>query len=411
MSGSGESRYCNVSVPSFNSLLTVFAFQDPGEEEEGGRGEQEEDSGLQEEEQEDEFEDEMTAKKKIPTVEPAPRTPGKPSPKKSPVPASVEDKLANLSVREPGADGFQPYNFDIRHALITTETGYLENGTLVANFDYMVHNAHVDNFNAIVSKRGDKLKLLTKIPKVFLDLVARGRSEFDATNIQTGIYMSGIRATTNALVLDHGSDFDNIWSKGQVDILPFPCRPNPRIQVLWHDGEERLFRRLMRNPDIDANAKHQMTAILRVTVEAQDKQRMGTVRDDAVLHRRATAGSSFGDSSPPPPPGRPFAAYHHQEEGSPRGARTQQFPLWGDFNEQDDADDDFSVGIGGKSTKQQCNNKRKIPTNATKLKGKNFGDDYVHVPPYVSDSGGKEGEEDGDVHMKGVGKGGDDASL
>ena len=42
----------------------------------------------------------------------------------------------------------------------------------------------------------------------------------------------------------------------------------------------------MRNPDINKNAKHQMTAILRVTVEAQDKQRMGTVCvDDAVLYR------------------------------------------------------------------------------------------------------------------------------
>ena len=308
----------------------------------------------------------------------------------------------------PGADGFQPYNFDICHALITTETGYLENGTLVANFDYMVHNAHGDNFKALVSKRGDKLKLLTKIPKVFLDLVGRGRSEFDASNTQSEIYMCGIRATTNALILDHGSDLDNIWSKGQVDVLPFPCRPNPRIQVLWHDGEERLFRRLMRNLDIDANAKHQMTAILRVTVEAQDKQRMGTVRvDDAVLHRRAADGSSFGDSSPPPPPGRPFAAYHRQEE-SPHGVRKQQFPLWEEFDEQEN-DDEFSVVVGGKSTKQQRNNKRKSP-NATNSKGKNF-DDYVHVPCYISDSSGKEGEEDGDTSMKGVGKGGEDVSL
>ena len=83
--------------------------------------------------------------------------------------------------------------------------------------------------------------------------------------------------------------------------------------------------------------------------------------------------------------------------------------MWGDFDEQDD-DDDFSEGIGGKSTKQQRNNKRKSPTNATKLKGGNFGD-YVHVPRYVSDSGGKEGEEDGDTSMKGVGKGGEDVSL
>jgi len=216
--------------------------------------------------------------------------------------------------------------------------------------------------------------------------------------------MSGIRAATNALILDHGSDVDNIWSKGQFDVLPFPCRPNPpHIQVLWHDGEERLFRRLMRNTDINTTAKHQMTVLLRVTVEAQDKQRMGTVRvDGAVLHRRATAGSSFGDSSPPPPPGCPFAAYHHQEEGSPRGARKQQFPLWGEFDE--DNDDEFSVGIVGKSTKQR-NNKQKSP-NMTNLKG-----NYVHIPRYVSNSGKKEGEEDGDVSMKGIGKGGEDVSL
>ena len=176
-------------------LTNNICFSKGPDEEEDGEREPEEDRGLNinnQEEEEDEFEDEMTAKKKIPTVEPAPRTPGKPSPKKSPVPASVEDKLANLSVCEPGADGFQAYNFDIRHALITTETGYLENGTLVANFGYLVHNAHVDNFNAVVSRRGDKLKLLTKIPKVFLDLVGRGRSEFDASNTQSEIYMSGI---------------------------------------------------------------------------------------------------------------------------------------------------------------------------------------------------------------------------
>ena len=96
--------------------------KDPGEEEDGER-EPEEDRGLNinsQDEEEDEFVDEMAPKKKIPTVEPAPRTPGKPSPKTSPVPASVEDKLTNLSVCEPGADGFQVYNFDICHALITT---------------------------------------------------------------------------------------------------------------------------------------------------------------------------------------------------------------------------------------------------------------------------------------------------
>ena len=61
--------------------------------------------------------------------------------------------------------------------------------------------------------------------------------------------------------------------------------------------------------------------------------------------------------------------------------------------------------------KQQRNNKRKSPNNATKGKHSSFDDDYVHVPRYVSDGGGKEGEDDGDASMKGVGKGGEDVSL
>ena len=332
----------------------------------------------------------MTAKKKIPTVEPAARTPGKPSPKKSPVP-SIEEQMTALSVREPPGNGFLPFNFDARYCLVTTVTGYLKNGTLVANLDYLVNTTHVDNFTAVVSRNGDKLKLSSKVPKVFLDLVTRGRAEFDASSPLTGVFMSGLRSTTNALVSAHGSDLDNIYSKGQVDVLPFPCRPNPSMQILWHDGKEKLFRRLMRNGDIDANAKHQMTAILRVTVEAQDKQRMGIVRvDDAVLHRRS-ANSSFGDSTPPSPPGRPFSAYYHCQVGS-------------EFAFAHGGNDDFSVASTPKLNKQQRHNKRKSPTATRHGQGNFFDEDYVYVErtiPFVSDNEDrKEGEDDGeDAHM------------
>ena len=82
--------------PNGKFITNNSCFSEDPDKEEGGTCEPEDQGGLNinnnKEEEQDKFEDgKMTPKKKIPSVEPAARTPGKPSPKKSPVLASFED--------------------------------------------------------------------------------------------------------------------------------------------------------------------------------------------------------------------------------------------------------------------------------------------------------------------------------
>ena len=49
-------------------------------------------------------------------------------------------------------------------------------------------------------------------------------------------HFAGMRETTDILVLEVGSDFYLVWSKGIVYPLPFKCFPNSHRQLLWHQG-------------------------------------------------------------------------------------------------------------------------------------------------------------------------------
>jgi hypothetical protein len=118
--------------------------------------------------------------------------------------------------------------------------------------------------------------------------------------------MSGFCSTVDDIVKTVGPDFDNIWSQGQFDPLPFACRGNPAMQIMWHEGDKALRIKLQRNHRIDDNAKHQMMPILRVTLLSKEVQRKSAVRvEDGVLRCRSSYES--GDCTPPPPPGVPFS--------------------------------------------------------------------------------------------------------
>ena len=126
--------------------------------------------------------------------------------------------------------------------------------------------------------------------------------------------LSGFRSTVDDIVKNVGPDFDNIWSQGQIDPLPFACRGNPAMQIMWHEGDEALRIKLHRNDRIDDDAKHQMMPVLRVTLVSKEVQRKSTVRvEDAVLRRRSSYES--GDCTPPPPPGVPFSPQGPQGNG------------------------------------------------------------------------------------------------
>jgi hypothetical protein len=237
----------------------------------------------------------------------APCTPGKsPSQKSVPIPI-LEDKMKQLSVCESSL--FVPFNFFQRCIMLSCQTGYHKSGISNVMIVYLVNTARVDNFNAIVSKDGTKLKFQVKIPKMFLDIVARAYTKFDTSYAPTHVIVSALCATTNAIVQAIGPDFDNVWTNGQNDPLSFSCCANPHIQLLWHEGNDKLRTRLENNNNIGRDTKHQMLAIVRATLKAQVKERMGTVRiEDAVLCRHS-GSSGVKDSTLPLPPGCPFSSY------------------------------------------------------------------------------------------------------
>jgi hypothetical protein len=126
--------------------------------------------------------------------------------------------------------------------------------------------------------------------------------------------MSGFCSTVDDIFKTVGPDFDNIWSQGQIDPLPFACCGNPAMQIMWHEGDEALRIKLQCNHRIDDDAKHQMMPVLRVTLLSKEVQRKSAMRvEDAVLRRCSSYES--GDCFPPPPPGVPFSPPGLQGDG------------------------------------------------------------------------------------------------
>jgi hypothetical protein len=176
----------------------------------------------------------------------------------------------------------------------------------------------IKHFNATVSTDGLFLKLQAKVAKAFISLMARAYAEFDATYTNMHVIQSTVCNTIEAIVLDVGPDFDNVWSKGQINALPFACCANPQMQLLWHEGNEYLCTRNYKNPNIDQDAKHKLMPILRITAKAQEKQQKSIVHlNDTVLHWHFSY--KRGDSASPPTPGCPFSTQPCHSGGGGKG--------------------------------------------------------------------------------------------
>jgi hypothetical protein len=120
---------------------------------------------------------------------------------------------------------FVPFNFTHRFMLTTPVTTYLEDGSRQVYYNYLVNTQARENFNETVSEDGLSLKLQAKIPRAFINLGARARAEFDVSYANSRIIMSGFRSTVDDIVKTVGPEFDNIWSQGQIDPLPFDHLP------------------------------------------------------------------------------------------------------------------------------------------------------------------------------------------
>jgi hypothetical protein len=137
------------------------------------------------------FEDnEMAKTKKVGA--PAPRTPGKTPPQKAlPTVASIENGMKTMSVAAAHSK-FIRFKSNQWFMMIGTNTTYLEDASHQVYFDYLVNLTVIENFNATVSTDGLFLKLQAKVPKAFINLMARAYAEFDATYANSCVIQSAI---------------------------------------------------------------------------------------------------------------------------------------------------------------------------------------------------------------------------
>jgi hypothetical protein len=148
----------------------------------------------------------------------------------------------------------------------------------------MVNSMVIEHFNATVSADGLYLKLQAKVPKAFIDIMARAYTKFDATYANTLVIQSTLCSTVEPFVFKVGPDFDKLRE--------------PQHQQ-GHQASD------------DANPQDYC--------RSPGKAAEGAVHiNDIVLHWRSSY--QCGDSGPPPPPGHPsFSSQPRQSGGSGYG--------------------------------------------------------------------------------------------
>jgi uncharacterized membrane protein YgcG len=182
------------------------------------------------------------------------------------------------------ANELQPYFFDEEFKYLHYTTPFFDNGHKRAIYDFLVTGQHCDYFLMTINANMTSFTMKTCISPIFLNIMMRAAGELDRAHPNTNDILSGMRETTNILVLEVGGDFELVCSKGNVYPLPFECFPNAHRQLLWHQGCNKLIneRRLSRN--VDPQTFHQQTAILRVTFIGVAKQQMGSLHaEDFVI--------------------------------------------------------------------------------------------------------------------------------
>jgi hypothetical protein len=153
---------------------------------------------------------------------PAPCTPRKTPPKKAPPIASIKKEMTSMSVSAPPSR-FSCFDFNQKFMRIGSDTTYLEDGTRQVYLNYLVNAMVIKHFNAAMSVDGLFLKLQAKVPKAFINIMARAYAKFDATYSNMRVSQSTLCMTIEEIVLELGPDFDNVWSKGQIEASHSPA--------------------------------------------------------------------------------------------------------------------------------------------------------------------------------------------
>ncbi len=144
--------------------------------------------------------------------------------------------------------------------------------------------------------------LQTRLLAIFLDAMSRAQRVFDPNHRDTYVLVAGMRMTVKDLANWHSSDFENVWSSGMTQQLPFKFNPNPNVQLIWHLGCPKLLtKRTHERGTLDA--VNQQMPILCVTFTSEEIQRVAGVNvDNIVIHTTPTCNIMGAGSAPPQPP-------------------------------------------------------------------------------------------------------------
>ena len=154
-----------------------------------------------------------------------------------------------VSLNEDGLD------LEERYPRIPTETGWCKDGRKRVIIDFRVPSQHMSNFK-VTTPTDTSFLLQSRLPSYFLDAAARAFTEFDEADPDTYVYIAGIRSTVDNIADIYGSDFDNVWSEGNLYELPFKCNPNPWQGIIWHTGCETLLHTRKRSSMVAEDAVH-----------------------------------------------------------------------------------------------------------------------------------------------------------
>ena len=228
-------------------------------------------------------------------------------PQRTVVPArapALEEEVEELEemMEDVSLSTFVAVGLDEKYPHIAYLTGYMSDGRMSVVFDFLVRSTGISSFKVETAPNGNSFVLSTRLPSSYLDAMGRAELEFDPRHTNTFVYVAGIRRTVNKIAESYGTNFEMVWSNGTNYVLPYPCNPNPNIQLIWHSGCHLLFAKRTNERGCDMNTLHQQMPILRVTYTSREMQRVAGFTSDDIIINTTPTRNSLGNGSAPPQP-------------------------------------------------------------------------------------------------------------
>ena len=131
--------------------------------------------------------------------------------------------------------------------------------------------------------------------------------EYSRGNADTHTFLAAIREiceSANTLYSEISSNIDQVWTEENEYDLPFSCAKKFHMQLMWHQGCAELLReRSSSRSNIEDNAVHQQTAVLRLTFVGSEDQGMAGTRAEDLVFNSPLGRNRMSGGIPPPGPG------------------------------------------------------------------------------------------------------------